>query len=62
MSATTQIDIFDINGKHVDQCEYWQLANILPFLQVLFGAVTWRVRGVQAEAAALDFWEWMESI
>ena len=61
MSATTAIDIFDINGKHVDQCEYWQLANILPFLQVLFGAVTWRVRGADVRPA-VDFWEWMETI
>lgn len=62
MSATTQIDIFDINGKHVDQCEFWQLDNLLPIFTVLFGAVTWRVRGAQAEAAAFDFWEWLETI
>lgn len=62
MSATAAIDIFDINGKHVDQCEYWQLANLLPVFTVLFGAVTWRVRGVAAEQPMQDFADWLETI
>lgn len=61
MSATTQIDIFDINGKQVDQCEYWQLDNLLPIFTVLFGSVTWRVRGTDAQPA-VDFWQWLETV
>jgi hypothetical protein len=61
MSATTQIDIFDINGKQVDQCEYWQLVKLLPIFTVLFGAVTWRPRSTVTQPA-VDFWEWLETI
>lgn len=55
------IDIYDINGHHVDQCEAWQLEKLLPMFVVLFGAVTWRVRSEQP-AEAQEFGEWLLSI
>lgn len=61
MNATTQIDIYDVVGTWRDSCEFWQIANILPGLQVLFGAVTWRVRGTQTMPAQ-SFADWLESV
>lgn len=61
MSATTPIDIFDAVGTWRDSCEYWQLDNLLPMFTVLFGAVTWRVRGADVRPT-VDFWEWLETI
>lgn len=55
------IDIYDINGRHVDQCEAWQLEKLLPMFVVLFGDVAWRVRSEQP-AEAQEFGEWLLSI
>lgn len=55
------IDFFDTSGAWCASCDADQLAEVLPQLQVFFGAVTWRVRSEQP-AEVQEFGEWLLSI
>lgn len=57
------IDFFDTSGAWCASCDADQLDEVLPQLQVFFGAVTWQYRNGDAPGSAVDeFCSWMFSI